>query len=304
MMRAIQMAVACLAVLVATAGQVKAGLVFAAPSYNADIVFQDGLGPTTRSLAFDGANYWSSSGGGFAGDTLAQYGVGGNFIAGFSPGPLDDFRSVFSNSSGDIFALRFNSNAILKQTTPGTFVPFLTLNSAGPLFADSAIVLNGDESEYVALNNGTVKRWDLFGNFLGEVNLSGWGTVSGEDGFPENRRIAAAGDYWLTYNNPSNPSNAILSAWDMSGNRVDQTQLVGAGNSNDSGYSFSYANNRVFIVDSAGGNWRGFNVMSTVPEPSSLAIFGIGACVTGIGAARRRRHEKQQEATATETTTG
>jgi hypothetical protein len=37
---------------------------------------------------------------------------------------------------------------------------------------------------------------------------------------------------------------------------------------------------------------------TTVPEPSSLAIFGIGAYVAGIGAARRRRREMLQETTA------
>lgn len=37
---------------------------------------------------------------------------------------------------------------------------------------------------------------------------------------------------------------------------------------------------------------------AAVPEPSSLALFGIGACVAGVGAARRRRGEKKQEATA------
>lgn len=35
-----------------------------------------------------------------------------------------------------------------------------------------------------------------------------------------------------------------------------------------------------------------------IPEPSSLAIFGIGACVVGIGAARRRRRDKQRFAAA------
>jgi hypothetical protein len=31
-----------------------------------------------------------------------------------------------------------------------------------------------------------------------------------------------------------------------------------------------------------------------VPEPSSLALFGIGACVAGVAAAYRRRREKKQ----------
>jgi hypothetical protein len=33
--------------------------------------------------------------------------------------------------------------------------------------------------------------------------------------------------------------------------------------------------------------------VAAVPEPSSLAVFGIGACAAGLGAARRRRREKQ-----------
>ncbi len=37
---------------------------------------------------------------------------------------------------------------------------------------------------------------------------------------------------------------------------------------------------------------------AAVPEPSSLAVFGIGACVAGVGVARRRRLEKQQRAAA------
>ena len=40
------------------------------------------------------------------------------------------------------------------------------------------------------------------------------------------------------------------------------------------------------------------NSVSPVPEPSSLALFGIGACVAAGGAALRRRREESQEATA------
>jgi hypothetical protein len=37
---------------------------------------------------------------------------------------------------------------------------------------------------------------------------------------------------------------------------------------------------------------------AAVPEPASLAVFGIGACIAGFGATRRRRSENPQSATA------
>jgi hypothetical protein len=37
---------------------------------------------------------------------------------------------------------------------------------------------------------------------------------------------------------------------------------------------------------------------AVVPEPATLAVFGIGACFAGFGAARRRRSEKLQAAAA------
>jgi len=40
-----------------------------------------------------------------------------------------------------------------------------------------------------------------------------------------------------------------------------------------------------------------FFSVAAVPEPTSLALCGIAACVAGVGAARRRRREKNQTAT-------
>ena len=40
------------------------------------------------------------------------------------------------------------------------------------------------------------------------------------------------------------------------------------------------------------------NDAAAVPEPTSLALFAIGACVAGLSTARRRRRENQQVATA------
>ena len=45
-------------------------------------------------------------------------------------------------------------------------------------------------------------------------------------------------------------------------------------------------------------NWVGTFTVNPVPEPSTLAICGIGACAAGIRSARRRRSEKLQESKA------
>ncbi len=56
-----------------------------------------------------------------------------------------------------------------------------------------------------------------------------------------------------------------------------------------------------FIEFDSGDEAFGIDNISTpaaVPEPSALALFGIGACIAGFGAARRRRREKHEDATA------
>jgi len=51
-----------------------------------------------------------------------------------------------------------------------------------------------------------------------------------------------------------------------------------------------------FVEDMSMDNVR-FST-AAVPEPATLAVFGIGACIAGFGAARRRRSEKRQSPTA------
>ena len=68
--------------------------------------------------------------------------------------------------------------------------------------------------------------------------------------------------------------------------------------------SFDPRNENMIGVDGSSYSWAADSTLTingsvaAVPEPSSLAIFGIGAYVAGIGAARRRQREKQQETTA------
>jgi hypothetical protein len=231
-------------------------------SIHTNVIFTDALptNPVTSSsktmgIAFDGSNYWSCSGGGSDGVRLAQYGLSGALIATYSPGL--DFRSVFTRADGTVLARAVGSPIIYQQTSPGVFVSSGITLTGGALDAQSSVVLNGAGTEYDAMSGGVVSRWDTNGNYLGNVTLQGFGTLGNENMYSQNRGMAAFGNVWLTYDGGRN-----LSIWDFSGNRLTQAALPCAGTSFDSDFSFSYCNGKVFIVDMAGGAWRGYDIFS------------------------------------------
>lgn len=265
---------AAAAIAVAIMSQAQAGPVFGQAAYAADITFSDVLGGTTMTMAYDGTSYWSASGGSASGTRLARYDGAGNSTGTFAPGL--DFRSVFTNASNDVLARQFANSTIYKQTAPGTFSSQLTL-TGGTLDAQSSVVMNGN-GQYVAMINGLVDVWDATGAHINAFALNGY---SGN--YPENRGIAAAGGYLFTY------FSQTLKAWDYFGIEVDSTTLTGAGSGFDSHFSISYANDRFFVVDSAGQTWRGYDVGlgdGNVPEPGALALVGLA--LAGLAFTRRR----------------
>lgn len=232
-------------------------------NYFASITFTNGLISTTMGIGYDGTNYWSCSGGGSTGVRLGQYDTNGNLLATYSPGL--DFRSVFTDADGDVLARQFNDANIYIQTSPGVFIPSGVVLQGGVSNVQSSVVLDGTGTSYIAMSSGVVTRWDADGNLLGTVNLKGFGSVSGETLNYQNRGIAAFGNFWLTYN-----GSGIVSIWDTFGNRLATSVLTGAGTSMESGYSFSYCNGKVFVVDSFSGFWRGYDVGSL----GQVAIYG------------------------------
>src|SRR5262249_2254807 len=154
-------------------------------------------------------------------------------------------------------ARQYNSPIIYQQTSPGVFANSGVSLTGGSLDPQSSVVLNGAGTEFDAMSGGIVSRWNTNGAYLGSVNLQGFGSVSGAINTPQNRGLAAFGNYWLTYN-----GGGVLSAWDYSGNRLFQTVLPGAGTTSASDYSFSCCNGKVFIVDISGGLWRSFDIFS------------------------------------------
>lgn len=252
--------------------------VFTQASYTASTTFTDHNPSTTMTLAWDGSKYYTASGGG-TGSPYSEYDAAGNFIAQNHPGI--DFRSVFTDGSGDLLARGYAGRTIYKQNSFGSFSTLTTLNG-GSLDAQSAVVLNGSDTEYLAQSGGTVDTWDLSGNFTGAFTLAGFGGAQGA--YPQGRGIAAVGNEILTY------YNQTLTAWSLSGQNLGSTTLVGAGTGFDSGFSYSYANNKFWVVDGAGGTWRGYDVGlsgAVVPEPGSVAIMGIG--LVGLLALRKKQ---------------
>ncbi len=238
-------------------------------NYFASITFTDALPPTTMSMAFDGTNYWSCAGGSVSGLNLARYDSNGVMIATYTPGL--DLRSVFTDGTGLVLARAYNDPTIYRQSVPGTFVASGVTLTGGSLDAQSSVVLNGSGTEYDAMSGGVVSRWDPDGNYLGSVTLQGFGTVPSENTFPQNRGMGAFGDFWVTYSGTN-----ILSVWDTTGNRLTQVVLTGAGTNFDSDFCISYCNGKAFVVDVAGGLWRGYDVGSA----GRVAVYGAPSTAT------------------------
>ncbi len=222
-------------------------------SYTVTKTFVDspGVGSTSMTIAYDGSNYWTSSGGSSSGTRLGRFTTGGSWVSGYAAGR--DFRSVFTKGDGiaPIYQREYNDRLIDVMSSPGVFSGSVTL-SGGSLDAQSAVVWDDINDQFVAQYNGRVDVWNGSGTWVKSVSLSGYSGA--ELTYPQNRGVAAVGGCYITY------YGQTISLWNSSGVREDTATLVGAGTGFDSYFSFSYADGMFWVIDSAYGTWRGYDV--------------------------------------------
>ena len=258
---------------------------FASSSYAATELFENAMVTQHAfTMAKNAAGYWVGDGGGSGGARLFHYDLTGAFTASYAPGL--DFRSIFSDASGNVFARNYADPTIYKMGAPGVFASYVTL-AGGSLNAQSNVVLDAGGTRYIAMSGGTVSTWDASGTFLGSTSLIGFSGI--EAFYPQSRGIVSVGGKWLTYNGLGD-----LSEWDpATGARLGTTTLLGAGVSFDGQFSLSYTGGKVWVADGSGPEyyWRGYDVglsdVAAVPEPASITLIGIG--LAGLGLVARKR---------------
>ena len=252
MMRVIQLAVMYVAVLVFSAGQVRAAIIGPdAFGYTASnevpFVFED-ISATGTNLGLTDDSYFYGINSGtfnfqFYGNSYSTFAVGSNGTVYFENNYLGLSNKPIPGPTG---------------YTPARFIA---------IYWDDLNPGAGGSVLYEFLGSGASERlvvqWQSVPHYFSSDPVTAQAT------------LFQNGDIRLSYLNPSS--------------RAGSGATVGI--QNDPSLGLQWSHNQPILT-------AGESILFSVPEPSSLAMFGIGACVAGLGAARRRRREKKQGATA------
>jgi hypothetical protein len=253
-MRAIQLAVACVAMLVATAGQVQAGMIL---YYNDFSISTDRMSEALVGLSGTHTTTTATS--------------------------LSDFTTRIA--TGDYELVIFFQQNSSGSDYDAAFAALATHISQGGLAI--ATDWTGDATHSAAFQT----------DFTGGVNQTSFTVLDPALGTGLANPVTLTNPGWGVFSTDLSASGGTVAA--QFANSTGAVVVGNGGRTIWNGFT-----NDSFINGSDGVQLYTNEINSVfaappaVPEPSSLALFGIGACVAGLGSARRRRREKQQEATA------
>jgi hypothetical protein len=255
MMRAIQLAVACVAVLIATAGQVQAGLIL---YYNDLSVGTDRMSEALVGLSGTHTTTTATS--------------------------LSDFTTRIA--TGD-----YELGIFFQQNSGGSgydaaFAALATHISQGGL----AIATDWTR---IAMHSTAFQT-----GFTGGVNQASFTVLDPALGTGLTNPVTLTNPGWGVFSTDMSASGTVAAQFSNSTGAVVEGnggRTIWNGFTND---SFTNGSDGVQLYTNEINSVFASQAPAAVPEPSSLALFGIGACVAGLGAARRRRREKQGETVA------
>lgn len=237
--------------------------------------FNDASGLTPISADNDGTWIYTVSGGSMDGDRLARHFLDGTLDQTFAPGI--DFRSIFTDNSGNLYAKEFGTGSIYSMTQNGVPTFLYTLNDPQ---SQSSASFNADDTELYTRDGSTIRRYDSgTGAFLGSFELMGLIGDELETPAAWQMETSRSGRIF-TY------AAGLVSEWDTNGNRIGTANIPISGDPGGFNTTWSFAvggDDNIYLYSDASQTWKVWNV--GIPTPGTLALLAIA----GLAGRRRRR---------------
>ena len=242
--------------------------------------YREIYGPT--GIAFDTwGNAWVSAANG-----LLEYSGGGTLLRSVvrSGNYLIDPTGVAVDSSGNILVSddAVGGVGIEKFSSSGTYLGRIGTfgTGSGQLFGPEGLALDSAGDIWVADDSGRIVEFDRSGNFLQQ--FGSYGSGNGQLDGPHGITIDSSGNVWVadTLNNrieEFSSAGAFLTQFGSYGNGIGQLY-------NPFGVAVDPSGN-FWVADT--GNYR-LQEFSPVPEPSTVALLGIGAFTLLFYGSRRQ----------------
>jgi uncharacterized protein (TIGR03118 family) len=208
-----------------------------------------------------------------------------------------EFAYAANFRTGNIDVIRGSGSATLTGSftdpnLPVGYAPFDIQNLGGVLYVTYAVQDAAKHDDVAGLGNGIVDKYDLNGNFLGRLVMGGnldspWGLALAPAGFGDVAGDLLVGNFGDGKINAYNPTTGTLieTLQDANGQpiMIDGLWALSFGN----GSATAPVTNLYFTAGPNGEADGLFGDFSTIPEPGTWALMGIG--LSGIVLWKLRR---------------